>query len=79
MKNKKLIIGLIIILAFIGVIVSVSFAYSITSTTGNENILQNIFKTNKVSIEYSDGNNELITNDVDLFNPGLTIVKLKKL
>ena len=75
MKNKKLIIGLIFVLAFIGVIVSVSFAYGITSTTGNENILQTIFKSNKVSIEYSDGNNELISNDSALFNPGSIIIK----
>ena len=75
MKRKKLIIIYTYITLILLAILLVSYAYISTVTKGNENSKKNTFKSNPLSILYSDNTN-LITGDANVsFTPGSTITK----
>ena len=73
-KNRNIIIGIIIVLILVSLALVVSFAFEETTTVGNETVTNTIFKNKKISIEYNNGTNELITS-TGLFNPGSTLIK----
>ncbi len=73
-KNRNIIIGIIIVLILVSLALVVSFAFEETTAVGNDKVSNTIFKNKRISIEYSDGTNELTTS-TGLFNPGSMLTK----